>query len=161
LLLPLFLACMTTSLISRSTINTETMQSRLEAHPLLTFATTPWFSEPIAGPMRMHHTPSAYSSCPSGGRLEAAQAVSTRSQTWRILIQLQVYGAAHHSPRHLRSRCADAWKLSARVTMARRERIPSPHRSTIDHPQANLVAPDLSSCTRWPSFCSRSFALSI
>jgi hypothetical protein len=86
-------ACMTTSLTSCSTINTETMHSRLEAHPLLIFAATLCFSEPIAAAARMHHMPSAYSSSRSGGRLEAAQAVSTRSQTWRILIQLQVYGA--------------------------------------------------------------------
>jgi hypothetical protein len=100
-------ARMTTSLTSCSTINTKTMQSKLDAHRLLTFATTPCFSGPIAAAARMYHTPSAYSSCRSGGRLEAAQPVSTRSQTWRILIQLQAYGAAHHSPRHLRSRCAD------------------------------------------------------
>jgi hypothetical protein len=35
--------------------------------------------------------------------------------------------------------------------MARRERIPPPLHGTIDNLQANLVAPDLSFCTRWSS----------
>jgi hypothetical protein len=77
-----------------------------------------------------------------------------RSQTWRVLIQLHLHGTARHSSRHLRSRCADVWALSARVIKARRERIPLPLHGTIDDLQANLVAPDqgdLSFCTRWPS----------
>jgi len=38
---------------------------------------TPYFPQPIAALASVHHTPSAYSSCGSSGRLETAQATST------------------------------------------------------------------------------------